>query len=694
MRRFAVVAILAAAGAAWWFLSRPAPGESLFAEWQPGTKHKTWSIAGSSGSGRYVFVDPSGAYQPRLDSYSIRLYLYDRDSQRLLEPTKRGLSDARDVIPFFVWPRVAELRLAVIDCDCRALFQMRNADGYLRYLSLFVVIVPYQVTGPLRGSETITCDAGLRTVLVGGKVLFSCNRTPDAYAAFSAATGDNPSDITGFIRRGLLPRSRSAEGGPRRITSAALRFDVTLPPNGTWSVGLSSPTKPLDLGRWTNRYERSPLMLTGGGGPVDLNLPDKRCERCFRACAGYLSLLRYRSIPVPGPTKYRAFWIRDCAYMADALYYAGMGDLIPPALETIRAMQLPNGGFPPKLGAKKDDELDAPGQAIYALVQHYRRTRDAKWLSDQWSCIEAACRYIRSKRTQGRLQILPASLSAEDIGSELQQHYWDDFWCVRGLRDAAYAARALGKTADARWISADADSLMNAVMSSIRRTMATHSIDYIPNGPDEVTSSAMARGTSCALWPCGVLDPADPLTRTSFETYWRRWIEPFGGGFVHKGHYWPYAGLDLAQGYLVLGQRERAWKMLDWTLTHDPTHGFYAWPEGMSRRGLGLAEGDMPHGWMCAAYISLVRNMLVRESASDIVLLSGVPKHWLRPGAVIEVERFPTRFGRVSFRAEVCADALKLSISGATPKGLYRVCLPEHDFALPANTRNAIFRLD
>lgn len=692
MRRTAgVVALIAAAGGLAYWLAGPKPGQSLFAEWKPGASGKIWSIAGNTGSGRYVFVDPSGAYQPRADGYSVHLYLYDRDRRRLLWPASRGLCDASDATPFFVWPGIAKLVLSVGDDDCRAFISMRNNTRNHRRLSLFVVAVPYQITGGLCGSENVTYDVAARALLIGGKVLFSCDQQPDGYAVYGARTDHDPSDITAFIRRALLPRSRSADGGPRKITSAAVRFDVALRPNGKWQTRIASPATPVGLDRWINRRAQTP-DLPSARVRVGLNVPDERCGRCFAASVGYLTLLRRGGNPVPGPTKYRAFWIRDCAYMTDALYYSGRQDLIPPALDTIRSMQFPDGGFPPKLGARTDDELDAPGEAVYALVQHYRRTRDAKWLRRQWSCIEAACRYIRARRLQGS-GILPASVSAEDLGDGLRQHYWDDFWCVRGLRDAAYAARALGKSDAARWMSAEAESLMNATVSSIRKTMAKHSIGYIPNGPDEVTSSAMARGTSCALWPCGVLDPAYPLIRASFETYWRKWIEPFGGGFVHKGHYWPYAGLDLAHGYLMLGQRERAWKMLDWTLSHDPTDGLYAWPEGMFMRGLGLAEGDMPHGWMCAAYISLVRNMLVRESGSDLILLAGVPKHWLRPKSVIEIDRFPTEFGSVSYRAEVVGDVLKLTISGARPKGSYRVRLPNREIVLPTYTRSADIRL-
>ncbi len=632
-----------------------------------------------------MLVDRTGAFQPRPDSYSIHYFLYDRDARRLYSPLAGNVTGVRrsPMRWFIPAPSVQWLagdlafgeRTYATSDTCYSQVYVRNNSGRARRVTLFVAAVPFKVTGAIAGSLDVRYDERLRAITVKGRPVVISEVTPAGGAAFGCAASDRTGDVTAFVREGTLPRSTFARGGLRRITSGAMRFDLDLKPREVrqlWFVapigdraapGRLAPRRiELEVSKlarqWRDRFR------------IECRVPDARVSSCLTTCIAQLVALSGNGRPVPGPTKYRAFWVRDCAYMADALYYCGQQDLVPPALDTIRAMQLPDGGFPPKLGAKKDDELDAPGEAIYALVQHYRRTRDVKWLREQWPCIEAACRYIHGKRVvavsgfrapeilgrtaspirsgdrslqqirnpetatpRGRFEseslpkhpgsgIMPASVSAEDLGEKLRQHYWDDFWCVRGLRDAAYAARALGKPADARWMSAEADSLMSATLASIRETMAKHSIDYIPNGPDEVTSSAMARGTSCALWPCGVLDCRDTLTRASFEVYWRKWIEPSGGGFVHKGHYWPYAGLDLAQGYLMLGQRERAWKMLDWTLNHDPTGGFYAWPEGMSKRDLGLAEGDMPHGWMCAAYISLVRNMLVRETRAPILRCS------------------------------------------------------------------------
>jgi hypothetical protein len=186
----------------------------------------------------------------------------------------------------------------------------------------------------------------------------------------------------------------------------------------------------------------------------------------------------------------------------------------------------------------------------------------------------------------------------------------------------------------------------------------------------------MARGTSCGVWPCGVLDPSDQFVRSSFEVYWNKWIAPHDGGFEHKGEFWPYAGLDLAMDYLMFGQPERTAKILRWTIDHDPTSGCYSWPEGMNLKNLTLAAGDMPHGWMCASYISLIRNILVREVGSDLVIASGVPEEWLAPGREIEIGGFPTTNGTVGYKLRTSHDSIRISLN-ASGIGRCQMSLPK-----------------
>lgn len=679
MRRFLlVVVILAVAAPAAWWLIAPRPGASAFENHPPRALRKTWAIAANPGSPNIALVDPNGAIQPRARSYSVHFFVYDRDSRKLYSPLLGNVRahtksfDGRSHKIAWEAEGVRYVQDVAATADrCYARVVVRNLGGEGRRISVFAAAVPRKVIGSMQTRYDVACDG--RAIVVDGKVLLASERMPEDVGATEGRTGK---DVTSYFAKGALPGAKSAGARLDGSSSAAMRFDVRLQPKKGSELRFVMPMNEVPPGQpgrlQGDEVEQAFADARGTWderlGRVKLSVPDRRVTDCWRASAAYLVMLCGDGVPKPGPARYRAFWVRDAAYMADALFYAGQQELIPPALAELRRMQLPSGGFSPKTGGG-EEELDSPGQAVYTWVMQYRRTGDRRFLDEHWPAIAKACRYLRDRRDASG--ILPASLSAEDLGRSDQQHYWDDFWAVRGLRDAAVAARELDKSSDAAWMQAEADSLLRATLASARSL----NIDYIPNGPQELTSSAMARGTSCALWPCDVLDLDDPLTKRSFDVYWEKWIAPYGGGFVHKDHFWPYAGMDLAQGYVMLGQRERAWQMLDWTLKSDPTRGFYSWPEGMFRDDLTLAEGDMPHGWMCAAYVSMVRNMLVRESRGELVLLSGVPGEWLKPEKSISVRRFPTEFGGVSFRVEVSGSELKLTFADK-PNVICRVVLP------------------
>jgi len=56
-----------------------------------------------------------------------------------------------------------------------------------------------------------------------------------------------------------------------------------------------------------------------------------------------------------------------------------------------------------------------------------------------------------------------------------------------------------------------------------------------------------------------------------------------------------------------------------------------------------------PHGWFAAEYRNVLRSILVRETDSDLHLLSAVSPAWTGVGKHISVQNVPTYFGKISF---------------------------------------------
>ncbi len=80
--------------------------------------------------------------------------------------------------------------------------------------------------------------------------------------------------------------------------------------------------------------------------------------------------------------------------------------------------------------------------------------------------------------------------------------YWDDFWALRGIGDAAYLARVLGDTGQERRLVALRDALGTCLYASIEMTIAQRGLDYVPGSVEwadfDVTATATALTTTDA----------------------------------------------------------------------------------------------------------------------------------------------------------------------------------------------------
>lgn len=74
-----------------------------------------------------------------------------------------------------------------------------------------------------------------------------------------------------------------------------------------------------------------------------------------------------------------------------------------------------------------------------------------------------------------------------------------------------------------------------------------------------------------------------------------------------------------------------------------------------------IDDATTPHAWWAAEYVTLVRNMLVREQGADVYLMSALSPSWLTPGRRIAVRAAPTTRGRVSFTLRALAGGAVLT---------------------------------
>jgi hypothetical protein len=265
--------------------------------------------------------------------------------------------------------------------------------------------------------------------------------------------------------------------------------------------------------------------------------------------------------------------------------------------------------------------------------------------------------------------------------------------------------RVPGAPIQANILSAQAENLLVATLAAGQPGLQREN-GIFPNSPDSRETPADARGTSPAVWP-GQLLSADQA-RTWFSGYYERFVVPYGGAFRHEdNNFWPFGGLEIAHASLYAGLPDQTNAILVWQLDHVTGKGVWAWGDEVSQDASQLIGGDMPHDWVAAEYVDLVRDMLVYESggsyqsAGALQLAAGVPASWIPDGAPgVAVKSLPTYFGAISYQLVRAGSTITLDLQMQTPPSAgFDLRLPFEladvsiDGAAPAAARSQPVRL-
>jgi hypothetical protein len=260
--------------------------------------------------------------------------------------------------------------------------------------------------------------------------------------------------------------------------------------------------------------------------------------------------------------------------------------------------------------------------------------------------------------------LLPESISHEGYAAHPVHSYWDDFFALRGLKDAATLARVVSDDERAEKYATLRDGFRDTLYGSIKKTLASHAIDYIPGsvelGDFDPTSTAIAvvPGGEAANLP-------EPALAQTFERYYADFKSRLDGNGEWQG-FSPYEMRNV--GVLVrLGQKDRALELLDWFLSARRPVGWNEWAE-ITWRDPNAPNfiGDMPHTWVGAGFIDSVRALFAyeRESDASLVVAAGVPEAWVA-GPGVAVRRLPTHSGVLAYTLRADGpDAVRLRLGG------------------------------
>jgi len=382
----------------------------------------------------------------------------------------------------------------------------------------------------------------------------------------------------------------------------------------------------------------------------------------------------------PGSRTYERSWIRDGSLTGTALLAAGHAEAMRDFLSWFAPNQFESGKIPCVVdhrGPDPFDEHDSTGQYIYAVAQLYRFTGDQDVLREHWDHVRRGVSYLESllaQRTTPEYRgtpyygILPESASHEGYMSDPMHSYWDDFFCARGLGDAVFIARELGRDEEAREFASLESTFRENLERSLAGAMAMHDIRYLPGcvelGDFDATSTAIG------LFPCDVLPMMHrEATEYTFDRYWTR-FKRRAVNAIEWRDYTPYE-VRIIGAFVRLGQPERARALADWFRLDQHPRGWNHWAEvGYRDDRLPGFIGDMPHTWVGSDFVNAARSLFVHEQwrtdGARLILGAGLDPEWLTSEIGVTVDA-PTAFGRVTYRFSGDADRLVFELDDPAP---------------------------
>jgi hypothetical protein len=490
-------------------------------------------------------------------------------------------------------------------------------------------------------------------------------------------------------------RSRAARG-KRKASPTSLvgqtRYRGRLRPGRSAVLDFTVPTVPVGHNSGAYKaiaaasYAQSRARVLGTwkrmlGRAMDVHVPESKVVDTFYASLMNLLMTRYRQdgywVQTVNNLQYHAFWLRDSAIISSMFDQVGLHDVAAQDLRFFLTWQQPDGLFNSRPG-----QFDGFGQALWAFGDHVRRTGDIKFAQMVLPAVERAMAWLEKARAADKLGLLPASdpHDNEQVAGHLTG---DNFWGVAGARAAATIARTAGEPQKADQFAAEAAAYQATLDAQVRQA-AQGNGGVIPPAID--AKGGQDWGNLWPVYPTGIYAASDDMVERTMRHVRAKFEEGIAtymdGRLLHD-----YLGFRVFQTDLADGNQQRAIDGLYASLAHTTaTHGGFE--TGVRVFGSRAVDDNMtPHGWFAAEYVTYLRNLLVRERADGIAIMSALSPAWLKPGESVAVHDAPTTFGKLSFTLRPTDDGARLEWHADVADGT-EIHWPLPDFAKDVKSDN------
>jgi hypothetical protein len=659
-----------------------------------------WTVVGVDGDDKEGLLNEEGLLEVDKGSFSIEPFLYT--DGKLITWNEANLEQELEQgylpIPSVIW-RCDPLALKITafatgEPGASTLYiryQLQNPEAQPQHVRLFLALRPFQVNPPWQSLNMVGGVTQIRELASAGHTV-RVNRDKAVISLtlpdrFGAATFDQGTVLDYLLKGKLPPQTEISD--PLGYASGVLEYSLDLPPGTSQEVYIAIPfhdPKPVEATQGNDfghkQFEEAKRYWKAKLDRVEIQLPPtaQKILHTLKSTLAYILINRDGPAIQPGSRNYARSWIRDGALSSAALLGLGYTEEVREFIKWFARNQFADGKIPcciDRHGPDPVPEHDSNGEFIYTVMEYYRYTRDVGFLREMWPYVVQTVEYIDSLRQQRLAEefktepklpfygLMPESISHEGYASQPVHSYWDDFFTLRGLKDAATMATVSVEEEHADRFAALRDAFQTDLYISIARTMARHGINYLPAsveyGDFDPTS------TTVAVAPGGELQnlPKLALQRT-YEDYYRYFLRRRNGE-IAWGKYTPYE-LRIVGTLTRLGLRKSALEVLEFFLADQRPTVWNQWSEIVWHDPKAPRFiGDMPHTWVGSDYLRSVRSLFAFEQEADqtLVVAAGLPLEWVESENGVTIKRLPTYYGTLNYRLwREAPGEWRLSLSG------------------------------
>ncbi len=577
-------------------------------------------------------------------------------------------------------------------------YSFANQSNQPKDFELYLLIRPYQVNPYYQFLNLAGGVGKIYSIKEEGGIIEADNKTIlslKKYDSFGAGVFDE-GNIVGLLRSGNVPQSTTAVD-KSGLANGIIKYSFHLNPGEQTKFyvvvpfyGKQSIDKKLSNASVSEEAGKSTEFWKTKVGHVTFRLPASgdRIVNTYRSNLAYILINRDLVGVQPGSRSYERSWMRDGALTSSALLKSGIVQEVKDFIDWYAGHQYENGKVPCVVDHRGPDpvpEHDSHGELIYLIREYFNFTKDTTFLRSKNKNVLQAVTYIESliaERSTDHFKygndsvrayygLVPESISHEGYSAKPMHSYWDDFFVMKGLKDATEIQQILGVKESYERLKKVRDTFKENLYNSLNLAMKTRKINYIPGcvelGDFDATS------TTIALTPCNELNNLPkPQVYNTFDKYYE-FFKNRRDGKLNWINYTPYEN-RLIGSFIILDQPERAHELIEFFLNDQRPQGWNHWAEVVWKgyRFPGYI-GDMPHTWVGSDFINAIRAMFVYENESDqsLVLASALYQDWIDSPDGMLVGNLPTYYGEISYTIKKDNNKYLFSISG--------------DLKLPAN---------